>query len=705
MPRDTPGHLCAEWAPYPRLLVFLNAVNRPWFVQVIEPGLPRTLKLPRWITAGWLAAVAAVAPAIERLPVEDFAREPTITRARLSPDGKRLAYVHDYRERSTLHVFNLETNKLSRLDLGEAALANDATKAVGDFSWIGDQRLAVTTTVWDSFYGVIAVNWDGRSSVPISGYEDNRLSVSGAKLLAREVIHWFNDQDQTILMLDRHEAGGGNPREPDILRVDTVTGEAHTELKNPGNVVHWGLDFDGVVRLGIIAQGEQTGAIYRENANVPWRTLLPLAGRSGGMRLLGFDAAGDRMFVAALNPEKRWAVYPLDPVTGALGDALLADPVYDIVPERLGEAGGVGLASPIFSRKKQTLVGIRYCTEAPRIQWFDKEYASYQAAMDRALPDTVNLLAGVSRDEQRLLWFSFSDQNPGAYYLLDLAKHKMKPLTARMNWIKPAQMAPMLSAKYTARDGLVIHGYLTLPVGCQPKNLPLVVLVHGGPWVRDTWGFDPLVQLLANRGYAVLQVNYRGSPGYGEELFRKARRQIGREIQDDIEDATRWAIASGLADPQRIAIMGASYGGYSALFGLGHNPELYSCGIALAAVTDWPAIFDDRRGDPAYKSANEHWRREIGDPDKDGAVLGSISPVNFAEKITAPVLIIQGKEDRTVPPEQAKVMIAALNQTGRKPESLFISDLGHGYGNEKQRLQIYKAIVAFLEKNLGSDRR
>ena len=224
----------------------------------------------------------------------------------------------------------------------------------------------------------------------------------------------------------------------------------------------------------------------------------------------------------------------------------------------------------------------------------------------------------------------------------------MKLLTARMNWIKPAQMAPMLSAKYTARDGLVIHGYLTVPVGHQPKNLPL---------------------------------------------------------QDDIEDAARWAIASGLADPRRIAIMAASYGGYSALFGLGHNPELYRCGIALAAVTDWPAIFDDRQGDPTYKKANRHWRQEIGDPDRDSELLKSISPVYFAGKIKAPVLIIQGKEDRTVPPDQARRMITALDKAGRILESLFIPDLGHGYGNEKQRTRIYEAITVFLEANLGPDVR
>lgn len=664
-----------------------------------------TMKLLRWIMTGLLLVVVQATAAIGVLPVEDFARDPAINRPQLSPDGRRLAFLRNFRGRDTLHIYDIEKDSLARLDVGAAALANDAAKEVGSYMWIGDERLAITTTVWGSFYGVIAVDWNGANSVPLSGYEDNKLTVSSAKFLAHEIIHTFNDQNRTILMLDRHEAGGGSQRYPDIVRVDSLSGDAHTDVKNPGNVAHWGLDFAGVARLGILVQEDLTGAIYRARAGDPWRTLLPLANRRGAWHVLGFDGAGDRIFVAALNLEKRWAVYPLDPATGALGEALLSDPVYDIVPERGGSAAALSLASPVFSRKKQTLVGIRHYTEAPRVQWFDKEYASYQAAMDRALPNTVNLLVNASRDERRLLWFSFSDQNPGAYYLLDLEKHKMKPLTARMNWIKPAQMAPMLSAKFTARDGLVIHGYLTLPVGSEPRNLALVVLVHGGPWVRDTWGFDPLVQLLANRGYAVLQVNYRGSTGYGEELFRKARRQVGREIQDDIEDATRWAITSGLADSKRVAIMGASYGGYSALFGLGRSPGLYRCGISIAGVTDWPAIFDDRRGDPAYKSANEHWRREIGDSDKDSAMLASISPVNFAGEINAPVLIIQGKEDRTVPPDQAKRMLAAMNKAGRKPENLFVAGLGHGYGNEKQRLQIFTAIATFLEKNLGPSGR
>jgi len=665
--------------------------------------IDQAMKPPRHSVLGLLALALTAAQAVERLPIEDFSREPTTARAQLSPDCKRLAFIREYLGKPALHFADLDENRVSRLDLGEATLLNDASKQVLDFAWISDRRLVISTVVWDYiFYGVIATDWDGSHGVPLSGYEDNQINLHISKQYFSEIIHRFYDKDQTVLMLDRHEGEVGSRNRPDILRVDTMYGTASVAVKNPGEVGTWGVDANGVARLGILSHGELSGAIYRENEASPWKTILPLKNRTGQMRAVGIDTATGQPLVGALTPEKRWTVFPLDPATGTMGAPLLADPEYDIVPNHPGpQVDGIALATTIFSPKKGALVGIRYYTDAPRVKWFDRDFATYQAALDRALPDTVNLFVNESLDGRRMLWFAFSDQNPGTYLLLDLEKHKLTPLAPCMAWIKPAQMAPMLSIKYQARDGITIHGFLTVPVGHQPKDLPLVVLPHGGPWVRDIWAFDPLVQLLANRGYAVLQMNYRGSPGYGEELFEKAHRQIGKAIQDDIEDATRWAIAAGVADPKHIAIMGASYGGYSTLFALGRNPELYRCGISLFGVTDWPAIYDDRRHDPAAKDANQYWRREIGNPDKDLEMLKAISPVNFAEKITAPVLVIQGKDDHIVPREQAKLMISALEKARRTPESLFISDLGHTYGNAQQRLQIFQAIDAFLGKNLG----
>lgn len=659
------------------------------------------MKLSRWMLSVFAGVLLVPAPAIERLPVEDFARDAFTSRARLSSDGKHLAFLRDFKGRSLIHVANLETNNLTRLDPGDALLVNDTPKEVGSYTWISDRRLLLVTTVLDSVYGVVAVNLDGNGGQAISGYEDNRINLNGTKFFAREVIHTFNDKNHSILMLDRHEGGAGNPNRPDIVKVNTLTGVATTVLKNPGEVARYGLDRAGVARLGVLSHGEQSGAIYRTDEKAPWQTILPLQKRDGQLHPLGFDAANNRIFVSDLTPARRWAVFSLDPATGALSEPLLSDPKYDIIPERYSPAiDGVGLAGPIFSEQKGNLAGIRYYTESPRVKWFDPDFVKYQAAADRRFPDTVNLLVDQSRDGRKLLWLAFSDQNPGSYHLLDLDQKAFKLMGVLRPWIDPAKMAPMLAVKYEARDGLVIHGYLTVPVGHQPKGLPLVVMPHGGPWVRDVWGYDPLVQLLANRGYAVLQMNYRGSTGYGDELYQEARRQIGGKIQDDIEDATRWAIAAGVADPQRIAIMGASYGGYSALFALGHNPALYRCGVSFAGVTDWPAIYED--SDVAEsRLAAKYWREQIGDPKKDLDRLRAVSPVNFAEKITAPVLIIQGKKDPRVPQDQARRMIGALEKTGRKPESLFLGGVGHNYGQEKDRVQIFNSVVAFLEKNLG----
>jgi dipeptidyl aminopeptidase/acylaminoacyl peptidase len=651
-----------------------------------------------------LFAAATSLSAVERLPIEDFAREPEVSRARLSPDGKYFAYLGEHRGIMKLHVGEVAHNNVLRLDIHGAGLVNDAPKEVFAFDWVSDKRLVVTTTVWDMLYGVLAVDRDGDHEVPLGGYEGDQMDLrGGGRLYPREIIHRFYDKDENVLMLDRHidmnSVGGAN--RPDVLMVHTSEGLLSTLVKNPGEVRAWSADSNGVVRVGVLSHGELSGAIYRENEQTPWRTVLPLQNRHGMMQPLGFDEANQRLFVAALTEKKRRTLFSLDPATGTMGTPLLADDEYDILPDHfLPGFDGQALASPVFSKKGGTLLGFRYVTESLRVKWFDSGLAKVQKAVDRALPDTTNFMVDASLDGKQTLWLAFSDQNPGAYYLADAEKHSFKQLAPRMSWIKPAQMAPMLAVKYTARDGLTIHGFLTVPVGHEPKNLPLVVMPHGGPWVRDVWGFDPLVQLLANRGYAVLQMNYRGSPGYGEELYEQARRQIGGKIQDDIEDATRWAIAAGVADPKRIAMVGASYGGYSVLFALGHNPDVYRCGISLAGVTDWTAFLGN--SDVAeYKEATRYWHEQLGDPEKDKDLLHAVSPVNFADKITAPVLIIQGKEDRRVPPDQARRMIAALEKAGRKPESMFVAGVGHTFGRGQDRLEIYKRIVAFLEKDLG----
>ena len=659
------------------------------------------MKFPQWMVA--VVAIGAALQAAETIPVEDFARVPEFSHLQLSPDGQFFAFLREHEGKPTLYFCDMQNRKTTGVDPGRVPVLG-ASKEVVSFLWISDRRVIFTTSFWDQLIsGVTAVDRDGTHWKALSGIDADPFNTAGFNGV--ETIYSFKDPDQNILMLDRGNYSGGEDRlYPDVVKVCTLTGSYDTLVKNPGNVIGWGVDRTGCVRLGVaMADGLKGSFVYRENEGAPWHALPRPKGVLGQVRPLGFDAANQKLYVSALLSLKgRWAIYPFDPATGTLGHVVMNNPVYDIAPTEIltPTYDGLALDQQIFSDQKQELVGVYYVTEGPRVHWFDPDFAADQQTIDAALPNTVNLIKSRTSDEKRMLVLAFSDQDPGSYYLFDTTDHTLTRIGSRMGWIKPELMASMYPIKYKARDGQLIHGYLTLPPGRPQKKLPLVVMPHGGPWVRDVWGFDPLVQLFANRGYAVLQMNYRGSPGYGEWFSWKGHREVGRGIQDDIEDGTRWAIKSGLADPRHIAIVGASYGGYSTLFALGHNPDLYRCGISIAGVTDWFALIQSKDSGEE-KFARDYWNMQDGDPSNDEAFLKSISPVNFADKITAPLLIIQGKDDRTVPPKQAHMIIDALESAGHPPESLFIAHAGHGFFSNDTRLEEFKAIDAFLAKNLG----
>ena len=644
------------------------------------------MKPMRWFA--WVA-VAVGLSAADPIPVEDFAQPALISHAKLSPDGQYVAFLREDEGRAKLFLTDLKQRTLSRVEPADAK-GLYVSREIREFRWVNDHRLAFSTIIWEHmFTGVSAVDRDGRQWKTISGH--GAKIPNEDRLFARTIIHVFDDADQSILMLDEHDARGEPRLYPDVVKVSTLTGHYARVVKNPGNVVGWGTDQAGCVRVGITMDGLTSGAIYREREDASWRKFPSLGEGRGRIRPLGFGGPSQTLYVAALSPRKRLAVYPYDPTNGTLGDVLVDDPEYDIE---------VPLVESVLTKRTTGVAGVFYFTEKPQVRWFDPEDVARQRAIDRAFPATFNLITSRSRDDNRLLVLASSDRDPGTYYLFDRADNSLTLVGTRMGWIKPDRMAPMEPIQYPARDSLLIRGYITYPLGKPRQNLPLVVMPHGGPWVRDVWGFDPLVQLLANRGYAVLQVNYRGSTGYGEAFHQKGRREVGRAIQNDIEDGTRWAIAHGLADPKRIAIVGASYGGYAALFALGHNPDLYRCGISISGVTDWVKIYENL-ADPEAKIAREHWIEHIGDPTTDESFLRSISPVNFADKIVAPVLIIQGKEDHIVPPKQARAMLAALAKAGRKPQSLFLADEGHTIRSRAARVEEFKRIEAFLAENLA----
>jgi dipeptidyl aminopeptidase/acylaminoacyl peptidase len=658
----------------------------------------------------WAVAAAAWAATSEKvptvIPVEDFARSPDLTGAQLAPDGKFMGYLFNHEGRAEMGFLDLATGKARYFNPGRSIVGSNLQMA--GFRWVSNERVVVQTSVWGQYIaGLAAMNrttegWLGLTGAP----RWDSIKTSSSVLQSYEIMYASGQDPANVLLLDRTAKSGEQYLYPDVIAMDTTTGRYQSILTNPGGVIHWLADWNGVVRFGLKWDGTVSRLTYRETPTAPWR-YVPDQGDSAMERsFVGLDQSGRIIHVAQASQNGRWAIFPLDLQNSRLGEALIVDDEYDVLPPDFRpNYAGVPLAEAIYSDKTQELVGVRYMGTGPHQRWFDPALGDLQRQIDALHPELINLIVNRDQTESRLLVLSFSDRDPGFYSLVDLAAHKVSLLGQRMPWIKPEQLATMYPIKCTARDGLPLQGYLTLPAGGGKQNLPLVMLVHGGPWVRDAWGFDPLVQFLANRGYAVLQINYRGSSGYGQEFAAKGKQEVGGAIQDDITDAVRWVIQQGVADPRRIAIMGASYGGYSALFALAKTPELYRCGVAVAGVTDWLDLLETHNQEGEFKIAYAYWEKRLG-PIKSEKVrqrLAAVSPLNFADQIKAPLLIVHGKEDQVVPLAQSTRLVALMKKQGHAPETLYLSELGHAFPHDKQGVEFLRKLERFLAANLKGD--
>jgi dipeptidyl aminopeptidase/acylaminoacyl peptidase len=352
----------------------------------------------------------------------------------------------------------------------------------------------------------------------------------------------------------------------------------------------------------------------------------------------------------------------------------------------------------ITSWDRSTLYGVTYITDQRHTHFFDDGQAKLQQMIDGALPNTCNNIVSTSQDEKIQLILASSDCDPGTYYVLDRVQRSMKVAGRVFASINPAQMRPMESISFTARDGLAIHGYLTRPAVADGRRLPLIIHPHGGPYgIRDDWGFNREVQFLASRGYAVLQVNYRGSGGYGAKFERAGYHEWGGKMQDDLSDAVKWAIDQGIADPARVAIYGASYGGYAALAGLVYTPELYCCGANYVGPSDLGILVGLGKIHNS-DSANFFYSHMVGD---DRSYLEARSPVNFIERLRVPLFNAYGYNDPRVDFRHWTRLEAKLKQFNKPYEIIIEDNEGHGFQNEKNRLAYYRRLEAFFERYLA----
>jgi dipeptidyl aminopeptidase/acylaminoacyl peptidase len=380
------------------------------------------------------------------------------------------------------------------------------------------------------------------------------------------------------------------------------------------------------------------------------------------------------------------AIVKFDPQKAVETEVVYEDPEADVM--RL-----------FYSPKRKLITGVSVIRDRINFQFFDEHRKIIQKNLQQKLPGKEIWVEDMNLDENKVLALTTSDRSRGVYYYYDFEKDEIIELADVAPWLDENKMAPMNPIKYQSRDGLTIRGYLTLPVGVEAKNIPVIVYPHGGPWLRDKWGFNPVVQFFANRGYAVLQVNYRGSSGYGVDFWMKGFKQWGQGMQDDVTDGVNWLIEQGIADKSQIAIFGYSFGGYMALCGLTSTPDLYRCGVSYVGITN---IFTFLRDiPPAWSSYRSMIYEMVGDPEKDQDMLRKVSPYFNVDKITAPVFIAQGANDPKVNEAETEEMINKLRKKGIPVEYMLKEGEGHGYRNEENRIELFLNIEKFLEKNMG----
>jgi dipeptidyl aminopeptidase/acylaminoacyl peptidase len=632
------------------------------------------------------------------VPLEAFFQNTAFTTARISPSGKYVAVGITPKEGHTqLVVLETETMK-------GKAVASPKDADIDRVEWVNDDRLIFTVTSKETppghpyeGPGLFAVQRDGSDFRElIDRYPNYNKENSNVVLRKLDFSHEFlgttRKKDSDDIFVVREQVNRDWEVENlQLLRLNTRTGRA-TPIRGPGFTHGWLMDQDDVPRIAITGEKSKGALKIYDSASEQWVSLVEYDRFIDGvMAPVGFAPDGT-LFVAARRGKDKRALYRYDLKARKIDSEPLVNlPDYDF-------NGG------LVQDSKQ-LLGVQVIGDARSMVWFDARMKEMQAQIDRLLPATVNLLYPALRpDAGSLLVYAYSDADPGRYLLFDAKAGKLVELGKTKREIDPRQMAPMDLVRYAARDGLQVPAWLTVPKGTpKGRKLPTVVLVHGGPWVRQEWGWRADAQFLASRGYAVVEPEFRGSTGFGYEHLRRGFRQWGLSMQDDIADAARWAIAQGIADPARICIAGASYGGYATLMGLVKNPELFKCGVAWAAVSDINLLYDV---DVMWSDVSEAQKMYglpilVGDKVKDAAQFKETSPLEQAGRIKQPLLLAYGSADRTVPIVHGIKLRDAVAKTNPQVEWVEYADEGHGWKLVPDRIDFWTRVEKFLQKNIG----
>jgi dipeptidyl aminopeptidase/acylaminoacyl peptidase len=602
------------------------------------------------------------------IPLEDFFKNPEKSRYQISPDGKYYSYMAPYETR--MNVFVQERGKPEAI-----RLTSETDRDIAGYFWPNNEQiLYLKDNGGDENFKLYGVNIDGSNLKCYTDFENVRTNV----------IDDLEDIDEEVII-------GMNKRNPQVFdpyRLNLKTGEMTMLAENPGNIQGWMFDHDGKLRVAFaIVDGVNTSILYRQTEKDEWKDVLTTSFKDN-MSPYFFTFDNKNVIGTSNLGRDKSVVVEFDITNGKEVSVLYENPDYDVE--------GV-----FYSHKRKVLTAASYTSWKSERYFFDEESKALFERLSKELGQYEIGISGYNKDETVYIVRTYSDRSLGSYYIYDKNTDKLEKIVEVSPWIDENEMGSVTPVKYQSRDGLTINGYLTLPKGYTmetAKNLPVVVNPHGGPWARDDWGFNPEIQFLANRGYAVFQMNFRGSTGYGKSFWETSFKKWGREMQDDITDGTKWLIDQGVADPKRIAIYGGSYGGYATLMGLVKEPALYAAGVDYVGVAN---MFTFMQTIPPYwKPMLDMFHEMVGNPKTDSLMLREVSPVFQAEKIVAPLFVAQGANDPRVNKDESDQMVAALKARGVDVEYLVKDNEGHGFHNEENRFEFYRAMEAFLAKHM-----
>lgn len=614
----------------------------------------------------FLASCQKKEPKPPRVALEDFFKNPEKAYFQISPDGNYISYIAPWESRMNIFVQKIGEDSAKQITF-------EKDRDIAGYFWANNTRLLyLKDEGGNEDYKLFGVNLNGENAKCLTCFPGVRT----------QIIDELKDIPDEVII-------GLNKRVPEVFdpyRLNIVTGEMILLAENPGNIVAWMTDHNGKLRVAFaITDGVNQSILYRDNENDEFKDILTTSWRDNfNPQFFTFD--NKQLYASSNLGRDKEEIVIFNPQTGEEVESLYKNEEVDVN----------GLA---YSRKRKVLTAAVYTTDKKNYYFFDDEAKARFELLQSMLPGYEISINDMDTAEQKFIVRTYSDRSRGAFYLFDSQTKELSKIADVSPWLKEDQLSPRQPISYTSRDGLTIHGYLTIPKGFEPKNLPVIMFPHGGPWARDYWGFDPEAQFFANRGYAVLQMNFRGSTGYGKDFWLKSVKQWGRTMQNDISDGVQWLIDQGIADPKRVGIFGGSYGGYAVLAGLTMTPDLYACGIDYVGVSN---MFTFMNTIPAYwKPMLEQMYELVGDPVKDSAMLAEVSPVFHVDKIIAPLFIAQGANDPRVNKDESDQMVEALKARGITVEYMVKENEGHGFHNEENRFDFYRAMEKFLAQHIG----